>query len=409
MNKVLRVLLPVVVVLVAVALAAVMVRSRPKAKRAKPKQAAMLVDVVVLEPESRHVQVAGMGTVVPEQSVVLQPQVSGLIVAASPSLQAGGRFAKGEVIARIDDRDYRLRLQQRKSEVTRARFESKVEQGRASVAEREWRLLEGSVQTTSLGRSLALRKPHQEAASARAQAAESAISQAELDLSRTVLRAPFNCVVQRRQASVGQLVSPQSPVATLVATDRFLVQVSVPVEHLAWIAVPGLNAVEGATAKVVQRVGGQTTSSRDGRVLRLLGELDPMGRMARLSLAIAGPLDVTSTHDEGQKQQSATPLLLGAYVEVAIEGKRIESVYSIARSALHDDDVIWLVGPGDLLEVRAVDVVWRQRDVVLVANGLEPGMRLVVSHLPSPVPGMKLRVRAAAVESKVDVGGEQRR
>ena len=409
MNKVLRVLLPLVVVLVAVALAGMMVRSRPEAKRAEPKQAAMLVDVAVLEPESRRVHVAGMGTVVPEQSVTLQPQVSGVIVWASPSLQAGGRFKKGEVIARLDDRDYRLRLKQRKSDVTRARFESKVEQGRASVAEREWRLLNGSVQTTSLGRALALRKPHKEAAAARAQAAESATNQAELDLLRTVLRAPFNCVVQRRQASVGQLVSPQSPVATLVATDRFLVQVSVPVEHLAWIAVPGLNGEEGASAEVVQRVGGQATSSRVGRVLRLLGELDPMGRMARLSLAIDGPLDVTGTSDEAASQQGTTPLLLGAYVEVSIAGKVLESVYAIARSALHDGDVIWLVGRGDLLEVRAVDVLWRERDVVLVATGLRAGMRLVSSHLPSPVPGMKLRVRGAKPDSKgVARGGPAR-
>ncbi len=47
----------------------------------------------------------------------------------------------------------------------------------------------------------------------------------------------------------------------------------------------------------------------------------------------------------------------------------------------------------DRLDVRPVEPVWREADAVLLREGLAPGERLVVSELPSPVPGMALRTQ----------------
>lgn len=399
MKTVLKIVLPLLVLVIGVGVAIALIKSRPKAKRQKPTEAAMLVQVRDLAPVTRRAQVVGMGTVVPDRVVTLQPEVSGLLVHASASLQEGGRFARGEVVARVDDRDYRLALKQRKADVTRARFEVSVEQGRGLVAASEWKLLNKDIQTNAHGRALALRKPHLEAAQAMVGAAESALERAQLSVERTTVKAPFDAVVQSRRASLGQLVSPQTPLATLVATDRFLVQVSVPYEQLAAIDVPGLNGERGAPAIVVQQTGSGAPMRRKGRVLRLLGELDPQGRMARLMVAVEDPLGPSSALD-ARPGQPPLPLLLGAYVEVMIEGRELPGVYDIPRLALREGGQVWLAGSDDKLRVQPVQVAWRVKDSVLVDGGLSEGDRLIVSPIPSPVPGMALRVRASDAKAR---------
>ncbi|MHC4443006.1 MAG: hypothetical protein ACYTA5_10445 [Planctomycetota bacterium] len=47
-------------------------------------------------------------------------------------------------------------------------------------------------------------------------------------------------------------------------------------------------------------------------------------------------------------------------------------------------------------------IVWRSRDKVLIRNGVQEGEQLVVSDLPAPVAGMKLRVASVPVEESDD-------
>jgi hypothetical protein len=120
--------------------------------------------------------------------------------------------------------------------------------------------------------------------------------------------------------------------------------------------------------------------------VRLLGDLDPAGRMARLLIEIDDPLALRG------ETESGAPLLLGAYVEVVIEGRELDNVVELPREALHDDDTVHLVGSGDKLVVRQVEVVWRQQDHVLVGKGLAAGDRVIVSPLSAPMEGMKIKI-----------------
>jgi hypothetical protein len=58
----------------------------------------------------------------------------------------------------------------------------------------------------------------------------------------------------------------------------------------------------------------------------------------------------------------------------------------------------------DNLDIRTVEISFRDLDQVLVTGGISPGELLVTSNLPSPVQGMSLRLRETATENSI--GGE---
>jgi RND family efflux transporter MFP subunit len=322
--------------------------------------------------------------------------VGGRVVWMHPELTPGGRVPSNTRLLRIDARDYRLALEQQAAQVDRARTELELERGRKRIAEREWSLLNrsggaataaaGSQSQAPEGGNLALREPQLRSAQAALKAAQSGFEQARLAVGKTGLTVPFNALVQTRSVDIGQLVAPGAPIATLVGTDSFWVQVTIPVGRVSRIDVPGLRgAKQGSSARIRQRTG-EGVVERSGRVVRLLGDLDPAGRMARLLVEIDDPLALRAETAPG------APLLLGAYVEVVIEGRELDNVVELPREALQDGDTVHLVGSGDKLVVREVEVVWRQREHVLVGKGLGAGERVIVSPLSAPMAGMKIKV-----------------
>ena len=260
-----------------------------------------------------------------------------------------------------------------------------MERSRRKIAEREWELIGDSVPTDEEGRTLALRQPHERNARAGLSAATSGLTLLQLSLSRTSIEAPFNALVMQEGVDVGQVVGPASRVATLVDTDRFHVQVNIPVEQLGWVVLPTEGA-PGSKASVIQSAG-EASMVREGRVVRLLGDVDPVGRMARILIAVDDPLGLKA-------ERPGLPLLLGAFVNVSIEGRPIGQGASIPREALREDDRVFVADKDGVLDIRQVEVIWRQTDTVVV-KGVAVGERVITSRLDAPVKGMAVRTESA--------------
>jgi RND family efflux transporter MFP subunit len=384
MRIIVHVVLALVVVAGGVGIMQRLIATKPEPRRQETPLTAALVTVVEMQPRDEQIVVPAMGTVGPAQSVVLQPQVTGQILEQSPELRRGGRFRHGDVIARIDPRDYELAVDQAMAAVERAQFELRVEEGRQTIARREWDLLQDKIQPSETDRELALRQPHLRNARAAADAAESALAQAKLALDRTVIRAPFNCMVLRSFVDPGQLVSPQGQIAEIVGTDEAWVEVAVPVERLSMIRVPAGDGDVGSPATVIYSVGPQDRVERPGHVLCICGDVEPAGRLARLLVAVPDPFGLADG-------TAGAPLLMGAYVKTEIQGPTLEGVFVVPRVALREGDQVWVMDRSDRLDVRDVTIAWRRESDVLVSEGLAPGDRVVTSMIPTPIPGMELR------------------
>jgi RND family efflux transporter MFP subunit len=345
---------------------------------------APLVEVVELKAETYQTVVKGFGTVQPHRYLRVLPQVGGAIVDQNKHLVVGGRIREGELLVQIDQRDYEAARAGAASDYARAAFELQLEEGQQVVAKREWELL-GPGNTSEVNKDLALRVPQLARRKAELQGAGSRVMKAEADLERTTINSPFDALVLSESAEIGQLVSSQTPIAELVAVDEYRVQVTLPVERLARIRIPRNPGDEGSRATVVLDTGNGTSVKCEGRVVQLLPDLDPNGRLARIHVSIRNPLKLGS--DEG-----SLPLLIGSYVRVEMDGGRIDDAFILPRVALRDNARIWTVDKNDQLQWQEIEILDRSEDHVVVRDGLVDGMRVIVSALSVSVPGMNVRI-----------------
>jgi len=385
-------LLPVVVIVGGGLGAVRLYQTGPKARQRPPQARDTLVQVATVSRTSANATVHVMGTVVAAQEVVLQPRVSGEVIKLSPEFVPGGRFKVGEFILQIDPKDYELTVEKTRSQVAQAQYEVKLEQGAQEIARHEWELLGAEETATEQDRELALRRPHLIKANAALAAANAAVREAKLNLERTTIIAPFNAIVTTESVDVGAQVTQQTQLGTLVGTDEYWVRAAVPVDQLGWIRFPGRDGEGGSNAAIRQQLATDLHNEWTGRVVRLMGDLEPEGRMARVLISVQDPLRSNSSDEAG------LPLLIGSYVSVVIEGRQVKDVIPLPRTALRDGDSIWIMNDRSKLEIRDVNVVWRDRDTVWVRDGIEPGQRLVVSDLAAPVAGMGLTLGGERTE-----------
>ena len=332
---------------------------------------------------------------VTERSGTLTPEVGGRIVFAHRDLVLGGRVRAGDVLFRIDPEEYDLTIRQRRANVSQAHQQLANERGLKAVAEEEWRLMPEAIRPEGEAKRLALREVQLESARAAVDSAEGALEAARLMRRRATLRAPFDAIVTEELADVGQVVSVGTRLATLVATDRFRVQVSVATVKLPWITLPGAGGTGGASARVSYELGSGVRAVRDGAVTRLLADLDPQGKMARLLVAIDEPID-----------GAGMPILLGAYVDVEIHGREAEGVFVLPRAALRNGARVWLRAPDQTLEKRDVEILWTTTDSAVV-RGLEAGDEIITSPIAVAAEGLRV-VTASGGEPGPMAQGDRR-
>ncbi len=393
MHKNFRILLSLILPLGLLAsslgIAVALFKGRPEPPKREKPEVAYLVEVAPVTRSTQVLNVHAQGVVEAARQVRLQPQVVGTVTRQHDRLVPGGLINKGEVAIKIDPTDYQLAIDQQLTNVEDAKARLSLERGQQVIAQKEWELFKKSGHAPQ-DSSLALRKPQLRQAEVAVKAAESRLEQARVNLRRTTLRAPFDALVQSESVEVGQLVTTQTSIATLVGTETFWVRANVPLDYLDRIDIPGLSVPvdqPGSRVTIEQDVADRTVT-RQGRVSRLLGELDQVGRLAQVLIAVEDPLGL----DASKEDTAATfPLLIGSYVRVVLDGSREIEVIEVPRSAVHNGREVWVMTDEETLDIRTVEIVGRRLDTLLVREGLREGDVIVTSRIGTPIQGMKLR------------------
>jgi len=393
-NVPLRILVIALIILLGAGMAVYLKKSAPVAGKAQPKKQAQLVEVVSFETQIRRLPVPAHGQVIAARHLSLSPEVSGRIVELNPAFEAGARLRAGTLVCRIDPRDYEIDVALKEAALQKAQATLEIEQGQQRIARTEWEMYQqsengtadgGGNSTDNLSADLVLRKPELKQAQAEVDNARAALKQARLNLQRTEIRLPFDALVVDETIEEGSYVSAQGEIATLVGTERFWITATLPVADLQWVDMAGKGDNPEARVRVYLP---NSSHTREGQIVRLLGNLSDEGRMAQILVAVTDPLDMD------EQPHARNPLLLGAYLQLNLPGKVIKGVTALPRAAVHNGNQIWIATPEGTLDVREIEPLRRTRDKIYIQGGLDPEEKVITSTLAYAVEGMAVKENA---------------
>jgi RND family efflux transporter MFP subunit len=337
------------------------------------------VEVVPAIRAASRPTVVAYGEVRPAVRTQLVAQVGGKIMSIAPDFIEGGQFAPGEVLLTIEDTDYRAAVDERRARVAAAKVDLEQALADADVARKQ---LAGQSNPSPL----ALKKPQVARAESALKAAETALSLAQTNLERTQINLPFEGRVESQAADLGQYVNPGKVLGSVFGTDVAEVRVALTTNQLSALGIP-VGYIGGETGGLVTTL----SAVMGGRVHRWEGRLTGLDAgIEATTRSVYGTVRIEDPYGEIHAD-SGMPLAVGLYVDAEIQGRTIVDAVQIAAEGLRAGDEVFVIDGEGLLDVRQVDVIHRNRDMVMLASGVEAGERVIVSAIRNPVRGMRLQ------------------
>ena len=394
-----KIIIPFAVLATAALGALLLIASAPPVESVAPEKSLRAVRVASPQLQDVRLRVRSQGTVTPRTESDLVPEVSGPVVWVSPALVSGGFFARDEILLRIDPRDYEASSARARADVTR--LDSEYEHARSELRRQEGLSRKGANSPSQLSNA----RRASRVAGASLEATSVTLEQAERDLSRTEIRAPYAGRVREEKVDLGQFVSRGAAVAKLYATDFAEIRLPLADRQLAYLDLPtgraSLDEEEGPEVRLSARFAG-VDREWIGRIVRSEGEIDARSRMVHVVARVEDPYGTQSADHEAPA--SRAPLAVGLFVQAEIDGPLLEDVLVVPRSAMRGGDDILVVDAQDRLFTRAAQVLRIDRDDVLLRADLAPGERICLSPLQIVVDGMQVRPIEEGGESDLDEG-----
>ena len=304
------------------------------------------------------------------------PQVSGRIIQVADEFIDGGNIKKGQPLIWIDDRDYKLATISAESRVAQAKKLLEREIAESELARKDWEELgEGEASP------LTLRIPQLEEARALLNAAEADLEKAKLNLERTIISLPFDGLIKKKNAGIGQYVNAGSILGSAFSTEKVLIPLPLTDTELSYLGLPLGYESKGYFdgPKVIFR----SFISREyiewnGRITRTSGSIDSQTRLVYAYAEVINPYD------------ESPPLAIGTYVDAEIEGNFISGGFVIPNAAIKNGNEIYLIDNDNKLRIKKIEVVGTENEDVIIFGDIDENDMIVVSTLNTGYEGMEL-------------------
>ena len=302
----------------------------------------------------------------------------------------GSEVKKGELLYRLE----------------RAPFEAVVQQQQATVADTSARLANANIQLTraqSLLNTPAGQRSNvddavanQRSLAAQVLSAQAQLKAAQINLDYTEIHAPVSGKISRTSITVGNVVSPSSgPLATIVSQDPMYVLF--PVASRTLTELQKRYADKGGTNAVVVklRLPDGSLYDQDGKIDYVDPTVSATTDTILLRAEIANPPRIQA--NAGQPVER--PLVDGAFVSVLVEGVQPVMALGIPRKAVLSDqqgDYVYVVGAGNKIEQRRIQLGQSTPTVAVVAGGLKDGEMVVTEGIQRVRPGIAVSPGSAS-------------
>ena len=368
--------LPVIILIFGLFISFVISSTDPKPNKGIeiPKPTAVFYDNPQKKDVTLRVTTNGEVRSVTEINVI--PQVSGRIIQVADEFIDGGNIKKGQPLIWIDDRDYRLATISAESRVAQAKKLLEREIAESELAKKDWEELgEGEASP------LTLRIPQLEEARALLNAAEADLEKAKLNLERTVINLPFDGLIKKKNAGIGQYVNAGSILGSAFSTEKVLIPLPLTDTELSYLGLPlGYESKDYFDGpKVIFR---SYISRKNiewlGRITRTSGSIDSQTRLVYAYAEVLNPYD------------EDPPLAIGTYVDAEIEGNFISNGFILPIAAIKNDNEIYVIDQNSKLKIKKIEIVGTEEDKVIVKGDISELDMVVISTINTGYEGMEL-------------------
>jgi RND family efflux transporter MFP subunit len=347
-------LIPLVILLGAGGLVVFLIKTKPEQKKSTPVQLVPRVTVFTAIPSTHTPWIESFGTVRSFYETEIASLVAGEIVKVSSQFQAGKAVRKGDILVELNTADYLANLSQQKAAIADAKSTLIAEEARAKVAKHDW---ESSGRDIRKASPYSLRIPQIIAAKAAVQSAEAALAKAELDLDRCKIRAPYDAIVQERQANPGSIVGIGTPLGKLITREKSEVRLSLTPREVRQLQLPlaySSNAKNSNPPLPVHLSSPAYPGTHwDGNITRTELSIDPRNQVVFVIAEIAKPFD------------SSPPLPIGTFVKARMQGKNLDHTLSLPESSIIDDQYVWVVDKNSTLRRQPITRLYSSQRKVL--------------------------------------------
>lgn len=308
---------------------------------------ALPVEGYVVQAEVLTDYIEVNGSAIPEEEVQITSEIAGKV--EEILFEEGKRVEKGAVLIRLNDEELKA---QREKLVVQKRLSEKIAGRLKALYEKE-------------GVSL----QEYEVAEAEVDRYDAEIKLIDVQLGKTVIRAPFSGVLGLRAVSKGSYVSPGTPIVPLVRVDPIHIQFSIPEKYSGDL-----------------REGGKITyqlASLEGRF--------PATVIARNPKIDANTRSVTF---EASAANPGGRVLPGAFTLVRVQLKQFDKALLVPTEAVVPElggKKLYLYRNGAAQPV-AVETGIRQARFIQITEGLQPGDTVITSGILQLRPGMGVSI-----------------
>ncbi|MCB1226976.1 MAG: efflux RND transporter periplasmic adaptor subunit [Verrucomicrobiales bacterium] len=305
-------------------------KHEPETHEVLPQGPAVAVSVITVAKQPHEATEEIVGTVRSKQQAVVEAKVSGRV---EQSLAVPGQTVKaGDLLVQLDVRE----------------IEAKVESAKAMLEQADREL----ARYRQLVSQNAATRQELEANEARQKVAAASVAEAETMLGYARVTAPFDGVVTRKLAEVGDLAMPGKPLVEIESPKGLRFETDLPEELLEKVSLGEKMAIRVPSAE----------GELEGTVSEIAPVADPVSRTFRVKLDLPAAKGLRT----GQFGRVAVPVaeskLLAVPVKAVVKRGQLEEVFVVA------DGRAWM---------RLVKTGKELGDRIEILSGLEVGEQVV--------------------------------
>ena len=317
-------------------------QSKPESKPPVPKE--IFVQTTEVFPQSLAPILKSTATVQAWQESQLAAQVSGRVVSICDCLETGNTVVAGTVLAKIEAADYKVAVAQAKQALAEAKQRIAEEEARSEQAKIDWVELNLGEPT-----NLALRKPQLDAANATLERRSVELQQANRNLKRTQIKAPYTGIITARNANLGNFIGMGSSIGTILNKEKVQVSFALTQEDV--------NKIDNDNKAISITQSGNTNLSWPATIERIDSVIDPKTRLVNVIAEVQDPFN-TEIH--------ASALRVGTFVTTEFMGQAIDNLYALPVSAVLADKSVYTVNAENTIDILQAQIAHRNPKSVLV-------------------------------------------